>query len=257
MNRSLLVPGDRKGKRPVNGKQPHHALTAVEIAIVIAVLLIIGLVSAVWFRGYLVRRTIAETYRDLLWLSIATEAYYVDWSSYPLPLMELKAPLSYSATSSTGWLAYDGSRKLPGGRAHDLEADFQRYFQKYWPRLLTTPMPYLTKVPRDRFSQQGDGYRYSGQFRYGGYERYILLACGPDGDRDLPLHDFLAEPVRKDDLASPTSSRYGLPRPLITYRYDPTNGLVSDGDIFYFSGVDSHLYAPWRSAKMPRKISKN
>ena len=50
---------------------------------------------------------------------------------------------------------------------------------------------------------------------------YLLVSSGPDGNRDIAIKKF--------DMQCPN---YGYDKPLITYSYDPTNGLISDGDLF-------------------------
>lgn len=83
----------------------------------------------------------------------------------------------------------------------------------------------------DPFSNYNDFYGYTTQVKPGRgiLDWYLFTSVGPDGDRDLDLTTLDSLPPR-----------HGMERNLVTYRYDPTNGIVSDGDIFfYYSDTDT------------------
>lgn len=159
--------------------------------------------------------TISLTKSDIRSISVALEAYCVDWSMYPLPKIEYLVNEDGIAT---------GSVQYSGGAATV-------------PPALLVPIAYLTSIPGDPFSP-GASLSYMQYICQDSNGRrntmYIIQSHGPDGDIDLPIDEFrpvLDSSGRKFDPAQ----KYGLPRPFLTYMFDPTNGVNSDGDIFQFS----------------------
>jgi hypothetical protein len=85
------------------------------------------------------------------------------------------------------------------------------------------------KTPEDPFSnRKHSNYRYetgpSNQF-------WIVAGNGPDGDEDLDLTYFGMKNGR-DIVGWPYDGiYYGYDKPLTEYMYDPSNGMISNGDI--------------------------
>jgi hypothetical protein len=75
----------------------------------------------------------------------------------------------------------------------------------------------------DVFDKDGKVYGYSFAFSS---THTLLTSSGPDGDRDIDLTRY--------DTRKPN---HGYDKPFITYSYDPSNGLVSDGDLFATSEI--------------------
>ncbi len=99
----------------------------------------------------------------------------------------------------------------------------ERSFISYYHKLdcLTSPISYLTEIPHDVFNKKAP-YRYGGA-PITGPSRFILASYGPDLDRDvhfLSLYPGINSPYINDEEGT---------FPLIIY--DPTNGIVSNGDI--------------------------
>jgi len=65
------------------------------------------------------------------------------------------------------------------------------------------------------------------------YDFFIFRSNGPDEDIDIDVKEL-----------NTTPPNYGLPKPIIEYAYDPTNGTISNGDIFIgmFFGDTSGIY---------------
>lgn len=61
---------------------------------------------------------------------------------------------------------------------------------------------------------------------------WIIISNGPDQDTDINVKDMISQP--------PT---YGLDKHIIEYAYDPTNGIISNGDIFWIS----LFYEPYKN----------
>jgi hypothetical protein len=185
----------------MNRRSQRTALTALEITIVVVVVLLLGLLAVFCKRVYMVRRNIERTHLGVHAIAVAAEAYNVDWSAYPtLVENELFLPC------------------------------------------LTTPIAYLARFPLDPSSPGGDSF-----FDYMSYvtqpkgppQAFIVRAHGPDGDYDLPIHPPSATKRSQAAVFDPNAGppSFGLPRPLATYRYDPTNGVRSDGDLFRTGGI--------------------
>jgi prepilin-type N-terminal cleavage/methylation domain-containing protein len=125
-------------------------------------------------------------------------------------------------------------------------------------RVITTPISYLTSMPRDVFRAQqtvGDRPWQQRWYRYGAMpldsaSRYALASVGPDTDIDTYLDDnpdnedsldfapsndaLRLYPGHSTDLFSDVGAVVGSS----TFKYvlyDATNGTVSSGDIFRLS----------------------
>ncbi|MCX7000656.1 MAG: hypothetical protein NT106_10250 [Candidatus Sumerlaeota bacterium] len=125
-------------------------------------------------------------------VATALESYYVDWSSYP-------------PTSDFDSLTRDGA----GG-----------IYNIYALKRLTTPIAYITSVPIDPFAElEGTPLLYFGPQEKRDAELSIkgflwcIWSVGPDGRSDIRS---------KEDLANLETN---------ILAYDPTNGLLSAGDI--------------------------
>ena len=103
---------------------------------------------------------------------------------------------------------------------------------------LTTPVSYLSSIPLDVFNTIDSGagpFRSRGNFAYGARPidreaRYAIASEGPDrhGDHSgIELYPGYPEVKWETPGASPGDPEY--------YRYDPTNGTISRGDIWRVS----------------------
>jgi len=98
--------------------------------------------------------------------------------------------------------------------------------------ILTTPIAYLTRIPRDPFSKHFTClYRYgTPQVRDAWPTFWMLVSNGPDEDADVdPAY---VVPDEDQSLWHYYSYPFeGTRRPLKELIYDPTNGVLSSGDI--------------------------
>ena len=201
---------------------------------------------------------------DLRRMATAIEARYVDNSSYLVP-DEVFVPGSVFARRYGvdpevirlwNGLPQD-KRPTYGLRRHEKEfteaeqnlwqqieqtaGDRLSYYQN-WERnrsldfgVLTTPVAYLVRVPRDPFSED-----FAGRYRYGtprvnrGWaDCWMLASNGPDGDADIAPEYVEVQ----DDRSAWLHVAYPFqeaPQPLQNFLYDPTNGALSSGDIVRF-----------------------
>ena len=164
--------------------------TLIELLIVVAIIANLAAIAVPNFLEAQTRAKISATQADMRSLAVAMEAYRIDANNYPIDAGAGKPP-------------YSGIESLVA---------------------LTSPVAYISTVPRDIFQRQKQAPQYFGYPFYvhaplgrqlTAAERnirftWVLYSLGPD--RDTDFFDF--HPV--------------------TGAYDPTNGTVSSGDIGRF-----------------------
>jgi len=177
------------------------AFTLIELLIVVAIIAILAAIAVPNFLEAQIRAKVSRCKADMRTIAGAMEQYHVDNSRYP-----------------------------------------ETYVMSRWERFspLTTPVAYLTSVPKDLFHFGVDD---SGQVgidwgpRDGAYKmaatpldtptRYAISSDGPDRDEDsLPIKvypGFSWEVM----LGGDPDYDYMI--------YDPTNGSVSNGDLWRIS----------------------
>lgn len=145
-----------------------------------------------------VRSKISRARSDMRSIATAIECYYVDNNTYPA--WTLEPGLSVNP-------AVPGAPPVPS---------FRRFTSQGSAFTLTTPIAYMTSLPQDSFQEtEGATYGYY-SIRGASGASWILFSPGPDGDFDLPWKQF----------------QPGGGALLAPFTYDPTNGTVSDGDIW-------------------------
>jgi type II secretion system protein G len=191
------------------------AFTLIELLIVVAIIAILALIAVPNFLEAQVRAKVSRAKNDLRSLAVAIEAYRIDNNEWPIGPQEGAAPI---------WTAF-----LPPGWPSE-------YGQWYH---LTTPIAYLTSIPHDTFKREfnqqwgiwRDFYRFwnltqkpSPTSGWGTPSTYyakrsgvmvLMASVGPDAVEDVSDGDALS---------------FGRAGMVI---YDPTNGTVSWGDIYY------------------------
>ncbi|MFB3896806.1 MAG: hypothetical protein ACE14V_10960 [bacterium] len=170
-------------------------------------------------------------------LATALEAYFIDNNCYPSPgRLSFHKPDYYHG---------DGSYAKEGGIV---------------PFSLSTPIAFITYIPRDPFNHYGRGYYgygggpglhggsgiptiddadhdYSGIWPVSGW---IITSYGPDvvdGNSSIPGGQVLKEELAWSDFYSmdtPDLMQCDTTHPLLTsgFTYDPTNGTTSPGDVW-------------------------
>lgn len=149
------------------------------------------------------RHPVSRTRADMRALATALESYFVDNNAYPPAALDPKEQLCFA-----------GNLPLPS-------------FRRYAPgtgATLTTPVAYLTAIPSDSWSVY---IHRQSTFAYwavsGKNPGWILLSPGPDCSFDI---DFVTlQKVYRHNESNPTTD-------LNLLSYDPTNGLMSRGDIW-------------------------
>jgi len=170
-------------------------LTLFEMIIVLTVTLILSLLFIYSTKHVVVRTKVERVKEEHRVLSRALQNYRMDYNDYPIQLGSLNAPTAYIST-----------------------------------------------LPNDPFIRQRENYIY--YYQPSKSYKYIIISVGPDGDSDLEAMIYQFSQMTssssnedesnieemRDDLISEL-----LPVYLITKAYDPTNGIVSDGDVITFS----------------------
>jgi len=141
---------------------------------------------------------------DMRSMATGLESYFVDCSSYP-SWVPGSDPLAFNKAPAT--------RNMPslrlGVNIHGAVV----------PITLTTPIAYLTRYSEDPFQVAPTDPQPTFVY-YADINGWVLISPGPDGDYDIdPEQDY------QSNIRQPSE-------PILFEAYDPTNGLMSDGDIF-------------------------
>jgi len=208
----------------------NKAFTLIELLIVVAIIAILAAIAVPNFLEAQTRAKVSRFMSDLRSTATAQEAYAVDHNRYP-------PPDTYPAGADESITGSSHPSNLAGAA------------EGYASRRLTTPVAYLTVLPGDIFAHGGEGmptphaWHYINdqfnQVKFAGTPEEMFFSARTKGalnlgvnptisqyDRSVTWHAHSHGPDKDhDDFASEA----GIP-----VAYDPTNGTVSDGDIFYF-----------------------
>jgi type II secretion system protein G len=200
------------------------AFTLIELLIVVAIIAILAAIAVPNFLEAQVRSKVSRAAADMRTLALALEAYRVDGNALPDPRA-----------------AEIGTYNLLGRLSP-----------------LTTPVAYLSSVPEDPFTHRyHDGAqlievgrnRNGRAYLYGrgdqaltrgtidlGISYYMLASSGPDSVF-FQIHYWPPGPGVDGGDCPICGPEMGIDP---AFPYDPTNGTVSAGDIYRYSGARSH-----------------
>jgi prepilin-type N-terminal cleavage/methylation domain-containing protein len=209
----------------------NRAFTLIELLIVVAIIAILAAIAVPNFLEAQTRSKVSRFMADLRSTATAQESYFVDNNRYP------PADL-YPAGHDPAVTGANDRRALPGAA------------EGYASVALTSPIAYMTSLPADIFAHGGDGLPNAHAPHYINDQWNVVLFTTADEqyfcartkaalrrgtdpganealyDRSVVWHMHSHGPDKDhDDFASDA----GIP-----VAYDPTNGTISDGDIFYF-----------------------
>lgn len=227
-----------------NNARRERAFTLIELLIVVAIIAILAAIAVPNFLEAQARAKVSRAKADIRSLATGMEAYYVDNNEY--------------CPDSEGVLDKGQGTQIP----------YEQYAKGQI--FLTTPIAYLTSVVQDPFDSVANSVGTttvkasirigSGTWAYhtglspkdlqdstntmatrGKVATYALLSVGPDGLRCRNSYkSFPWKPLTDTDQKPITAKNY---QPNYWIDYDPTNGTVSDGDIYRFGG--DYLRGDW------------
>ncbi|MFB3895145.1 MAG: prepilin-type N-terminal cleavage/methylation domain-containing protein [bacterium] len=220
----------------------HKGFTLIELLIVVAIIAILAAIAIPNFLAAQTRSKVSRAKGEQNMLATGLEAYFIDANVYPSPGRgEFYPPESRDGTPGYG--AGEDGGLVPYG--------------------LTTPISYITSVPRDPFKKNGRGYyEYGGGPGYSGgagsavagaigtdrnysgiwpASGWIVTSYGPDvvdgnTGAGTGAGDLREESCWIDSygMGSPDFMQCDNANPLATSgkTYDPTNGTTSSGDLW-------------------------
>ncbi|RJP18893.1 MAG: prepilin-type N-terminal cleavage/methylation domain-containing protein [Candidatus Omnitrophota bacterium] len=178
--------------------------TLIELLIVVAIIGILAAIAVPNFLNARIRAHIARTMADIRIITNATEMMHIDRNLWLIDGNDCDGtPQCCQDGPYFGKTAFNANIAMVAGQSADLRFSGQIY------KPLTTPVSYLSSIPIDPFAN-GLFYSYEDygcSNKDGGWA--LLAAVGPDGDSG-DWH-----------------------RSVGAVTYHPTNGVVSNGDIWY------------------------
>jgi len=172
-------------------------ITLFEMLIVLTVTLILSLIFIYSTKHLVVSTKVERVKEEHRVLSRALQNYRMDYNDYPFYLNNLNAPTAYIST-----------------------------------------------LPKDPFVKNRQWKDYIYFFQPTEELQFMLVSVGPDGDSDLDImtRKYLQNAgISDQNSMSPNDLKKNqiletiLPLYLSTKMYDPTNGIVSDGDVITIS----------------------
>lgn len=236
--------------KPLHLSLLRELLSPPRLAEIGVALLLAFIFSAVFVPRYVVSReraSVARAKKQLHATAIAIEAYHADHAVYPASGIAAGASRSY--LSQQIWMA-DQQTTIPAGvpTIHSFAPADSGAARLVTFRIggnngggstlatLTTPIAYLPQFIPDPFMRtRGATFGY---FSHGSNLGWILFSMGPDRDENARggPGDISPNVEAIYNINSEFPYMWQPGEALVDATYDPTNGLMSDGDIYYIQG---------------------
>ena len=193
--------------------------TLIELLIVVAIIAILAAIAVPNFLEAQVRSKVSRVKADQRSIATAVEAYYVDNNEYPAAKTGNNASHGGVPTATSAQEVYTFAVKT--ATQNNLMT-------------MTTPIAYITSYPRDPFADNAITFEY-----YKDNQGWILGSFGPDTDEasygniDWRPNVPGVETTYTATIAQPSETLLaGAHGTNGSHTYDPTNGTVSDGDVW-------------------------
>ena len=214
----------------------HRGFTLIELLIVIAIILILIAIALPNFLAAQTRSKVAKVMAEMRTVASAMNHYFTDYNIFPNPYYPFRMPPKQSGVlhkESFLWIV--GVDSNPGGRWNA---------ERQVGRQMTTPNLYLSEIPVDPFWSETFQKTIIGDdgITYGEIDDMKISACsnlyysrgnnilrwGTNLPNNYPtfVADFMLHtPGPNLRIEQGSFSRHAF--------YDPTNGVGSDGDIYF------------------------
>ena len=180
-----------------------RAFTLIEVLILASLIAILAAIALPDFIKARTRSKVSQVKSEMRTLAAAIEAYRADNGACPIP-------------------SFGHSTDGDDDSTFEVTNDAMSLLSMTDNRGVTTPVAYIAVMPRDVFSVKGRQW-----FGYVGWkDRWILTSYGPD--QDCPPTWNGGDIQEVNDFPETNFD----PQVLSLKAYDPTNGMVSDGDIY-------------------------
>ena len=191
--------------------------TLIELLIVVAIIAILAAIAIPNFLAAQIRAQVSRTQADMRSIATGLESYYVDSNKYPW------AGLAYQQHSFNSRLI-----------------------------MLTTPVAYMSSIPPDPFAIRNSQFPFPSQngvatYEYADRESAIapfLEFAGTPPDQSPVFDSFFTSntqwylvsngPDQRNVFQLGYSVPAGATNYVTVYTYDPSNGTVSNGDIWRY-----------------------
>jgi len=203
-----------RSKRTFFSRSIFKAFSLIELLVVVAIIAILCSIGVINLLQAQTRSKVSRAKADMRTIATAVESYNVDHNAYPFPANQ------YGAA--------DSSFTASG-------------FETHTPSLLTTPVAYVSMTIEEPFpagdrSLESPLYHYSTRSYFLDYDM-ANSSSGPAGDLNsylLTMMPSLASNVEFFIFSHGPDSDHDTPVSGVPALYDPTNGVVSNGDIGYW-----------------------
>jgi len=188
-----------------------RGFTLIELLIVVGIISILAAIALPNFLEAQVRAKVARVKADMRTVAVAWEAYAVDHNRYPV----------------------DWDNNYAAGETTQIGLI-----------MVTTPIAYLTSFPIDPFSvmKSPTSNEYQPHFEIASCSyAYCIYSVGPNF-----VEEFDGNDAWPDGVIDATPGKVGemYTGPIVMRVYDPTNGVISDGDVVRLGGEFRRDRAP-------------